>query len=311
MVFRARFMVCVAVLTVAMPGVWACDIPVYQYALENWTPDSYQAFVFLGSGTEGAVQTALDQLGRAGQDGAKGNLELSTVDVDAPMTALESALWEAQSPKNPVLPWLVVRNPLSLPPRISVWSGPLTPTVAEGLIDSPARQTMAGKLKSGALGVWLLLACGDAEKDEKALATLRAGLREADTRTVERLGSARASDAPAMADCIVRIARADETEAFLVQSLLGTEPDLHAYDEPMVFPVYGRGRVLYALVGPGIRRDTLVETALFLAGECSCEVKDGNPGVDLLMGVDWGKTAPAAPASGYCEVPLPALGLAR
>ena len=59
------------------------------------------------------------------------------------------------------------------------------------------------------------------------------------------------------------------------------------FDEPIAFPIFGRGRVLYGLIGEGIASDVIDEASLFLTGACSCEVKEQNPGVDLLMSVDW------------------------
>ena len=55
----------------------------------------------------------------------------------------------------------------------------------------------------------------------------------------------------------------------------------------MAFPVIGRGRVLYALVGKGNFEDTIAMASRFVVGPCSCQVKDQNPGFDLLMNVDW------------------------
>ena len=69
--------------------------------------------------------------------------------------------------------------------------------------------------------------------------------------------------------------------------LLGTEPDLHDLKEPMVFPLFGRGRALCALVGKGINKENLEEIGFFLAGPCSCTVKYQNPGVDMFFTVDW------------------------
>jgi hypothetical protein len=86
----------------------------------------------------------------------------------------------------------------------------------------------------------------------------------------------------------VRLARTDQAERVFVSMLLETEPDLRTYhDEPMVFPVFGRGRVLYALVGEGINRENISEAAQYLVGACSCLVKAENPGLDLLMLADW------------------------
>jgi hypothetical protein len=57
--------------------------------------------------------------------------------------------------------------------------------------------------------------------------------------------------------------------------------------EPLVYPIYGRGRVLTTLVGDEIEPEWIDEVAVFLTGPCSCQVKAGNPGYDLLMTVDW------------------------
>ena len=73
----------------------------------------------------------------------------------------------------------------------------------------------------------------------------------------------------------------------LIEMLLHTDSDLAKSTESMVFPIFGRGRALDALIGKGINADTIKDTARFLCGACSCEAKRLNPGVDLLMAADW------------------------
>ena len=73
--------------------------------------------------------------------------------------------------------------------------------------------------------------------------------------------------------------------------LLASEEDLRGFqNEPMAFPIFGQGRVLYALVGKGIKVETVDRAAQFLIGSCSCQVKEQNPGVDLVMATDWKAT---------------------
>lgn len=50
-------------------------------------------------------------------------------------------------------------------------------------------------------------------------------------------------------------------------------------------------------VGKGINVENLVDCMVFLAGACSCQVKDQNPGMDLLMSWDWEKSAEIMAAS--------------
>ena len=88
----------------------------------------------------------------------------------------------------------------------------------------------------------------------------------------------------------VRLSRNNDAEAAFRNMLLHVEHDLldEAYiDQPMAFPVFGRGRVLYALVGDGLMPELIEEACQFLTGACQCTVKAENPGVDLLMQVDW------------------------
>ena len=90
----------------------------------------------------------------------------------------------------------------------------------------------------------------------------------------------------------VRISRGDPAERMFVAMLLHSEKDLLSEEfagEPMVFPVFGRGRLLWVLVGKGINRDNILESCDYITGACSCEVKFQNPGLDLLVSKDWDK----------------------
>ena len=87
---------------------------------------------------------------------------------------------------------------------------------------------------------------------------------------------------------VFRISRLDSAEEPFLQMLLNLEDDLGEYaDEPMAFPVFGRGRILEPLIGLGLTYDNVVEHSAYLTGACSCEVKDQNPGIDLLMSMNW------------------------
>jgi hypothetical protein len=101
---------------------------------------------------------------------------------------------------------------------------------------------------------------------------------------------------------IVRLARNDPRERPFIQMLLGTEADLEAVNAPIVFPVFGQGRALYALAGDGIRDETIERAATFLIGKCSCEVKEQNPGMDLLLAADW-KSIVESQSSGIPDLP--------
>jgi hypothetical protein len=96
---------------------------------------------------------------------------------------------------------------------------------------------------------------------------------------------------------VVRVARDDPGEAALVEMLKHVEPDYADSDEALVVPVIGRGRAISAIPASRVTEGRIDAFAEFVSGQCSCEVKEQNPGIDLLMAANWdaifGEEAPA------------------
>jgi hypothetical protein len=85
----------------------------------------------------------------------------------------------------------------------------------------------------------------------------------------------------------LEIQQDDPKEKFLVKLFASFRPDSLANGEPLVIPVFGRGRAL-EVIPAGELNDRLIEDLTsFLSGACSCQVKEQNPGFDLLLSVDW------------------------
>jgi hypothetical protein len=200
---------------------------------------------------------------------------------------------------------MVTRFPSSSGIRQPVHSGPATAQSLAALIDSPARQDVTQRLSEGESAVWLLLESGDKAADDAAEKLLQERLDYlSSVMTLPKLdesdianGLVSVPEEDLRLDfSILRVARTDAQESMLVAMLLHSEVGLEdVVDEPMVFPVFGQGRALYALVGAGIRSETIDAAATFLIGKCSCQVKEQNPGVDLLMSADWAAAAKASP----------------
>ena len=162
------------------------------------------------------------------------------------------------------------------------WDGPWNAETVAALTDSPCRRRIADRLLAGDAAVWVLLQTGRREAGRRRGRTHSAG-----TGSAGRRRDSRPCPAPWF-----RVSRTDPAEKLLVETLLSSEPDLRGRDEPMAFPVFGRGRVLYALVGAGVNADNVRHTLDFLVGGCSCTIKRQNPGVDLLLTADWGVITP-------------------
>ncbi len=266
----------------------ACNVPVFRFALERWRPDPYRVTLFhrgpLADAERALIETVEDQ-----SEKSSINLAIRTVDVDK-LDEAEQELFSALD--KPQLPSLVVQYPAHLRIAAPVWSGPLDKDSIARLSDSPIRSALVRRLADGQTAVWLLLESGQAEKDDEAAMLVQEQLKklEQELKLPELTDSSEdklLSATPLqVAFSLLRVARSD-AEQPLIQMLLHSEPDLAERSDPMVFPIFGRGRALLPLIGAGITADNVHDSAAFLVGACSCEVKEQNPGFDLLLAADW------------------------
>jgi hypothetical protein len=267
----------------------ACNVPVFRYALERWTPDQFVAVLFFRESFAPEQQALLEALGKPAQERAA-NLLVCKVDVSRHMSPPFEKLWQAQV--QPVLPWLVVRYPAQTGIERAVWMSSLNAEAVRTLSDSPTRREVAGHLLNGDTAVWLLLESGNKSQDDAI-----ARMVESESRKLEqtlKLPEADPADPPMNADVplriafsTVRVSRSDAGERLLLAQLVNWDSKLSQITKPMLFPVFGRGRVLPPVVGESIRSDVLEAIGRLLTGPCSCQIKEMNAGYDLLIAANW------------------------
>jgi len=304
----ARCWFLVLFLLLGPAPVWGCSIPVFRFALERWQPAAYQAVVFHRGVLQQETRAALIRLEEHRSDT---NLIVTTVDLDGKVEAESLKLWEKQGPNAP-LPWLVVRFPEAEDKTPLLWTGSPTTGAFDALLDSPGRRHIVKHLSSGASAVFVLLA-GEDEAGNEATAMLLERELKRQQETIEL--PEQSSDGPQLLSHlplrvsfpVLRLSRRQATDQLLVQMLLRGEDDLTAVKGPIVFPVFGRGRMLCSLHGEDLTSERIAEAARFLCGACSCRVKELNPGVDLLIAAAWTTILDAKEPPGKEVVPTPRL----
>lgn len=276
-------------LSALLPGsANACSVPVFRYALERWMPDYYEA-VLIHRGQVAENDPALSLL--QGETAELLNVHLSKIDLASSPEAQGQLkdLLGGEIPQK--LPALALWYPLRKGQAAPFWVGDFTPEIVSALIQSPKRKELGERLTKGQSGVWIIVESGNAEKDKAALQLLEQELETATRGLKEQLPDIiDESETPGLTFefSTLTVSRSDPKERFLLAALLGSEPDLQQYAaEPIIFPVFGRGRALYALVGEGINAENIRDAIGFLTGPCGCEIKMLNPGVDLPMAVNW------------------------
>jgi len=286
------FLIVVGIACAGMPdNSQACNVPAFRYALERWPADSYQVLVYHRTGSQGAAFELLRK-GAVEPDGAA-NYSLKDIDVTKP----EGKALAGQR-SIVAFPWVEIYYPIHSQVRTPVWSGPLTLDRARKIVNSPIRSRLARTLLSGDAAVWILIKSGHDQKDRRALESLKTHLdRASATLRIPDTGADVNGNPVEVTDfktypvrfSLMEIAHDDPDEDLLVSALLKSEPDLERYGEPMAFPVFGRGRALYALVGDGIQEKNIREACESMLAWCSCEIKAQSPGTDLLISADWSR----------------------
>jgi len=275
--------------------LWACSVPVFRYALERWPADTYRFVVFHEGPLSPSDQTLLEPLDTIKETGyGRPPLVGHTVDVTQDIPDALLPLWNEH--KSSPLPTLILLPPVSDPNAQALWEAPLNQASVQTLLDSPVRREIIQRLTDGQTAVWLLLL----SKDDELNARVEADLREQLDIMTDELklpheldGEDTLYDTP-MSDVDLKIEFSlvpldlnDPNE--IIMTTIIREAMLGTLDQylPAAIPIFGRGRALTVLDKASIVPDVVAEVCSFLVGPCSCEVKALNPGVDLLMPVDW------------------------
>jgi len=300
----------------------ACSVPVFRYALERWPADPYEVLIFHRGDLSEEQQQALDHLKKASvEERPDGVVDLWIVDLSQGEPKDEAAeIWKAHA-ASAKTPWVVVRYPRMFGIPIDMWAGPLGEAEMERLLDSPTRRQVAKSLLEGETTVFVLLESGNAKQDEAAAKRLEKTLRRLEKEIEppvppggmwgDPIYDTEGAPQLKIAFSVVRVSRDDPAESGFRHMLLGCEPGLKKETEPMVFPMFGRGRVLCALVGEGIAEENIEEICWFVSSACSCIVKYQNPGVDMLMDVRWDAALMGEPSAIPEVKPPPLTGLAK
>ena len=287
-----------ALLALCSPSITeACSVPVFRYALELWPPDEYEVVLFHKGPLTEEQKQLLDKIKPLKLENASvPNMRIHEVDLKADPDPRWVKWWEENKPDKFDGAWMAVFYPASTLKITPLWAGPFTEAALSKTFQSPARQQLAKRLQDGDSAVWILLECGNKEKDEATKKILEERLVHLG-KTL-KMPELKAQDVQAgylsirpedlkLGFSLLTIPADDPDEKVFREILLNSEDDLKDFDEPIAFAVFGRGRAMPALVGKGINNAMIDDACTFLSGPCSCQVKRQNPGFDILTSVNW------------------------
>lgn len=290
----------------------ACQVPVFRYALERWRPDPYELVIVHHGPLTDEHKPNLVYLEESlvGSKGPLVNLRYETIDLAKEKNQVDHWKKLHGGSKAPTAHLFYPHEAYQKDSR-PIWNGTFSKEGVDAILDSPARKAVVKRILAGDSAVWLFLESGNKKEDEKAFKALQGYAKNAGKEIELPKGviQKNALDDPDLvlgpsdaenvlessvplkiAFSIHRLSRKDPQEAILRAMLLHLEDDLLQEDisnKPMVFPAFGKGRVLPPLIGKGINEENVLGDCSYLCGPCSCQVKNQNPGMDLLVKTDW------------------------
>ncbi len=254
-----------------VPG---CNIPVFRYALERWEPSPYILEVYHKSGFTKQEQLLLDRLKSSSVTGG-GLLNIEVTVKETETGGFDPAIL-------PQLPGMVLYFPDDSTRDAPIWAGSLNEEGINKLVDSPARREIREKLQQGKTALFLVLSSSSGESDQEKVDFMQEILKKAEEEIYVTAPGTDIHGNPIknpdfshtdLTFSSIFVDRMNPEEEILARILLGTEQDLWNYDVPIAFPLFGRGRILYALVGDGINKNMLYRACSAVTGWCSASLR--------------------------------------
>lgn len=277
---QTRFTIAMTIAIVCFASasiVMACNIPVFRYALERWKSDAYEVVISHGEDLTAEELTYVE------------SLEDASADSGGPANISVRRIRTAEATK----PEFAVRLSMASGRTITHWRGTIEDAKSTSLLESPARKELVKRLLAGDSVVWLLLRSKDETKSDAAKQLLLDSFKTLNTKIslpdgIGLPGSELHSEVPLFVKfSVIEIESNDTNEVFLQSWLQGFQPDAVEASEPLLVPVFGRGRALEVIPAMIVNPSLIEDITIFLSGACSCQVKEQNPGFDLLLSVNW------------------------
>ncbi len=272
----------------------ACNIPVFRYALERWRPDACEVIVFEDAATTAAQHKLLQQWERSTADNSgHANAKFVRLQVGSKLAAEHQSLLDSLKQQAKLeYPYVLARTKIRGQP-VNHWHGGIEAAKSANLLTSPVRKKLSQRLLAGDSVIWLMIKSADEKRNQEARKLLQSTFQTLPSRVslpegVGLPGSELYSEIPLLLKfSLLEIDSGDRDESFLVELLSGFHPQALAEGDPLLVPVFGRGRALEVIPASELDSRLIEDLTLFLCGACSCQVKDQNPGFDLLISADW------------------------
>jgi len=262
-------------ISLACSSAFACSVPVFRYALEYWQPDPYQIILSYNSTGTNNLPDVLDEINKY-----KNNRSFTLRKIKDPKSTGK----------------IILKYPASTRIQDNVYENYLTKENFNKILQSPLRQKLINKITSGDSLIFLLLEGSD-KKQNNHIANIilkNIPIFEKEIKLPYEYTNIPKEDLKSYYTNIVfklsmiKLSRTNAEENVFINILTKSLPEkIYKKSDPIVFPIFARGRMLAALREKEVNYRILKNICEYVAGECSCEIKSQNPGFDIFIPLGW------------------------
>ncbi|PCJ52151.1 MAG: hypothetical protein COA79_24760 [Planctomycetota bacterium] len=305
---KSKLFIISLILIICSHAIYACKTPVYKYALKNWQErDFYQVIKIFDlklkkgenkkdkkseSKSKEIQMHPIEKYFK--EKGELANADFIAIEKNEDIKNTYGEFMEEiikKGLKKNKTPFYIITNPDGL----AIHTGELSVKDMPSLFMSPARVKIAKELSQEKI-VLLFVASKNEEKNKKAEKALKEGIKEV---IVDELEYRKNANDPEVTEeeiknykpikiSYVKIDPKDPKEIWLYRQMKKASSYITDDDQPKVFGVVGRGFVFEQYLSEdSLNKEGVADLVLFLSGPCSCTVKSGNPGIDILTNWDW------------------------
>jgi len=264
----------------------SCTVPVFQYAMERWTQSYYEGVLLYQhelSEEEKAIFTRFQKMFR--ENNALLNLRVEKMDVHANSGKYQRLIKDYEPENLPALALWFPRQKGKIEP---FWTGKLQIEQLEHIIKSAKRKEITGHLLEGSPLVWMLIAPGDQYPVKDYFRRLKDGI-SVSVEAMKKQPQYRpliVKEDEVVTFPVVTVSADNPDESVLVSMVTGIQDGV-SLDEPIVVPVFGRGRALTSFPAKEISKEQIYNIMTFLMSPCACQIKMASPGMDMLIKAEW------------------------
>jgi|GEM_PF-5232970 len=275
-------------LVLSAQTAFSCTVPVFQYAIERWNQSYYDGvLLYEGNLTQKERETYAEFQKMLQKNNSLLNLRIEKLDVSSQPDKYQQLLKDLRPDD---LPALALWYPRQKGESEPFWVGDFQMQSLSKIVQSAKRREVTSHLIGGSPIVWMFIHPANQNVHKEKLGSLKNGISQSVSlmKQSPQFKPILENGGDEVTFPVVTVSAGSPEESVLISMITGLQ-DISSIKDPVVIPVFGRGRALTTFTADKINRDRIYNIMSFLLSPCACQIKMASPGTDMLIKAQWEK----------------------